>query len=156
MKNINNLRKSDNSTFTHELFKWLSKDVNSYYPKVELKTIVKSYRGIFAKEFIAKNELFLRIPLSKLITLELAKESKIGLIIINKGITLKSPKHCFLACFLLYEKANKNSQYKEYINSLPKDYSNFPIFYTENEFSLLNGSPFLSKFFFFNYRTNKG
>ncbi len=150
LDNPDNFSNNKECNYSDKLFKWLDKDVKSYYSKIEVKTILKSYRGIFAKEFIPKDEIFLRVHLSKLITLEIAKESKIGLAMINKGISLKSPKHCFLACFLLLEKANNNSNFKEYINNLPKDYSNFPIFYKENESSLLEGSPFLSKLFVFN------
>ncbi len=40
---------------------------------------------------------------------------------------LNSLKHCLLNSFLLYEEKNKN--YKYYFDLLPKDYSNFPIFY---------------------------
>lgn len=58
--------------------------------------------------------------------------------------SLNSPKHCLLSTFVLYERKKKNSKWKYYFDILPKDYSNFPIFYKEEELNLLKGSPFLS------------
>ena len=55
---------------------------------------------------------------------------------------LNSPKHCLLSCFLLFEENNPN--YKYYFDLLPKDYNNFPIFYTHDELANLSGSPFLN------------
>lgn len=128
------------------LFSWISQDKSSFYSKIELKNISKDHRGIYSREKIKKNEIFLIIPLSKLITLEMAKESKIGIKMINKGISLKSPKHCFLAMFLLYNlKFTSECGFSYYINTLPQSYNNFPVFYNEYEKNLLTGSPFLSK-----------
>ena len=56
---------------------------------------------------------------------------------------LYSPKHCLLTSFLLYEE--KNPKYKYYFDLLPNDFSNFPIFYTQEELDLLKGSPFLKQ-----------
>ena len=84
------------------------------------------------------------IPKEKLITLEIAKESIIGIKMINKGVSLKSPKHCFLSSFLLLEKNNKISKWKNYLESLPSSYSNFPIFFKEEELEILQGSAFYS------------
>jgi hypothetical protein len=75
----------------------------------------------------------------------MAKEGVIGLRMINKGVSLKSPKHCFLSTYLLTEKIKNNSLFKHYIDTLPKDYNNFPIFFTDEEILYLEGSPFISK-----------
>ena len=63
---------------------------------------------------------------------------------INNGISLLSPKHCFLACYLLQIKSdeNENSKWKIYYDSLPKNFKNFPIFFSKNEINYLEGSPF--------------
>jgi histone-lysine N-methyltransferase SETD3 len=78
-----------------------------------------------------------------LITLEIAKESPIGNKILNSNIDLLSPKHCFLSVLLLQEKINPNSNWKHYLEILPKFYYNFPVFYKEDEIKELVGSPFL-------------
>jgi len=43
----------------------------------------------------------------------------------------------------MQEKRKEVSYFKEYIDILPKEYTNFPIFYTEEERKMLIGSPFL-------------
>lgn len=96
------------------------------------------------------------IPYDKLITLEIARDSPIGIKMINKGISLRSPKHCFLSSYLLSEKAKTNSRWKCYLDIFPSDYSNFPIFFSEKEIDLLKGSPFLSKIIANKYRSNTG
>ena len=84
------------------------------------------------------------IPRECLISLENALDTnygkKIGEFMYNE---LNSPKHCLLSSFLLDEE--KNQKYKYYFDLLPKDYSNFPIFYTNKELVYLKGSPFLSQ-----------
>ena len=75
----------------------------------------------------------------------MAKETTIGNSLINKNIDLLSPKHCFLAIYLLQEKHNDDSKWKNYLSILPKNYTNFPIFYTSDELKLLEGSPFLQQ-----------
>jgi len=77
--------------------------------------------------------------------LDIAKESPIGVEIITANLDLLSPKHCFLTCYLLQERAKgTESKWYDYIEILPKDYSNFPTFFDESELKLLEGSPFLS------------
>jgi histone-lysine N-methyltransferase SETD3 len=58
---------------------------------------------------------------------------------------LNSPKHCLLSAFLLENL--KNEKWKFYFDLLPKDFSNFPIFYTEKELEYLKGSPFLNQIY---------
>lgn len=128
--------------------KWLNTSKESYFPKLELKYFSNDHRGVFAKTKIYKDEAILRVPYNKLITLEIARESTIGLQIINNGLGLLSPKHCFLSAYLLQEKANKDSKWKEYLNVIPAKYDNFPIFFDETEMKYLDGSPFLSKHLF--------
>jgi hypothetical protein len=40
------------------------------------------------------------------------------------------------------EKRKQNSKFFKYIDILPKGFTNFPIFYTDEEKALLKGSPF--------------
>jgi len=116
---------------------------NSYFPKLDLKFISNDNRGIFTKEKIHKDEIFMRIPATMLITLEIAKESPIGMKMVNENLQLLSPKHCYLANFLLQEKRIKNSKWENYLKVLPEFYENFPIFFTDEEKKWLDGSPFL-------------
>ena len=82
------------------------------------------------------------IPKDCLISLELVLSTeygkKIGEFMYQE---LASPKHCLLSSFILFEK--NNPKWKYYFDLLPKDFSNFPIFYTDTELNYLKGSPFL-------------
>ena len=125
--------------FLRELYKY-----NAFFPKLEIHFYTDDYRGVLAKGNILKDEIIMTIPKDCLISLETALETsygkKIGEFMYNE---LNSPKHCLLSSFLLYEE--KNPKYKYYFDLLPKDFSNFPIFYTNKELEYLKGSPFLSQ-----------
>ena len=125
--------------FLRELYKY-----NAFFPKLEIHFYTDEYRGVLAKGNILKDEIIMTIPKDCLISLETALETsygkKIGEFMYNE---LNSPKHCLLSSFLLYEE--KNPKYKYYFDLLPKDFSNFPIFYTNKELENLKGSPFLSQ-----------
>ena len=125
--------------FLRELYKY-----NAFFPKLEIHFYTDDYRGVLAKGNILKDEIIMTIPKDCLISLETALETsygkKIGEFMYNE---LNSPKHCLLSSFLLYEE--KNPKYKYYFDLLPKDFSNFPIFYTNKELENLKGSPFLSQ-----------
>jgi histone-lysine N-methyltransferase SETD3 len=86
------------------------------------------------------------IPKECLISLETALNTEMGKEIgkfMHKE--LNSPKHCLLSAFLLENL--KNEKWKFYFDLLPKDFSNFPIFYTEKELEYLKGSPFLNQIY---------
>ena len=92
---------------------------------------------------IIKYEMMMSIPKECLITLELVMSKTYGKQISElMNHELNSPKHCLLCCFLLFDE--NNPIYKYYFELLPKDYSNFHIFYTKNELQYLTGSPFMN------------
>lgn len=65
----------------------------------------------------------------------------------EKGLRqrLISPKHSFLSTFIMQEKRKEVSEWHTYIDILPKNFSNFPIFFTDEEKKWLKGSPFLDQ-----------
>lgn len=65
----------------------------------------------------------------------------------EKGLRqrLISPKHSFLSTFIMQEKRKEVSEWHTYIDILPKNFSNFPIFFTEEEKNWLKGSAFLDQ-----------
>ena len=125
--------------FLKELYKY-----NSFFPKLKIHFYTEDYRGVIAKSDISKNEIIMTIPKNCLITLENALETdygkKIGKFMYKE---LNSPKHCLLSSFLLFEE--KNPKYKYYFDLLPKDFNNFPVFYSKDELEYLKGSPFLTQ-----------
>ena len=104
-------------------------------------------RNLFFKHmtrFIKKGETLLYVPLHQLLTLDMAMESPIGSLMAARNFRsrLISPKHSFLATLCMEEIRKHNSPFAKFIDILPKSFNNFPIFYTQEERQLLNGSPF--------------
>jgi histone-lysine N-methyltransferase SETD3 len=127
--------------FLRELYKY-----DSFFPKLEIHFYSDEYRGVIAKSFIQKDEIIMTIPKECLISLETALNTEMGKEIgkfMHKE--LNSPKHCLLSAFLLENL--KSEKWKFYFDLLPKDFSNFPIFYTEKELEYLKGSPFLNQIY---------
>jgi len=79
----------------------------------------------------------------------MAFKSPLGKLMYEKGLRqrLISPKHSFLGAYLLQEKKKEVSDFKEYLDILPKGLDDFPIFFTEAERAWLKGSPFLGQIF---------
>ena len=77
----------------------------------------------------------------------MAIESPIGKKMYEKGLRhwLLSPKHSFLSTFIMQEKRKEATIWDIYIDILPKNLSNFPIFFTDQEKDELEGSPFLDQ-----------
>lgn len=77
----------------------------------------------------------------------MAFASPVGKKMFDKGLRhrLISPKHSFLCTFVMQERRKPDSEWNIYINILPQSYSNFPIFFTDEEKKMLEGSPFLDQ-----------
>ena len=125
--------------FLKELYKY-----NSFFPKLEIYFYTDNYRGVTAKNDISRNEIIMSIPKECLISLETALNTSYGKKIEEIMYKeLNSPNNCLLSSFLLYEE--RNQKYKYYFDLLPKDFSNFPIFYQKKELEYLKGSPLLQQ-----------
>jgi hypothetical protein len=84
------------------------------------------------------------VPHDQLITLELAFSTPIGKKM-NKLIDrLLSPKHSFLGAYLLQEKKKplKDRYFHPFLEILPQECTDFPIFFDKETLSYLKGSPF--------------
>ena len=111
-----------------------------------------SKRCIFASEEIKKNDILIRVPHNLLITLDLAKKSKIGKNFDESlQMKLSSPVHCILAVFLIMESIKNKKKKKEisnwdyYFNFLPSSLRSFPIYYNAEEMELLKKTQFYHK-----------
>ena len=125
------------------MFHWM-KSGGAEFNKIKLRYYTEDYRGVHASADIKVDETILFVPNSQLITVELAKASPIGSLMTLKNLntTLISPKHSYLATFLMEEVRKENSEFKNFLDVLPKGFSNFPIFFTQEECQLLQGSLF--------------
>jgi hypothetical protein len=119
------------------------KDNGATFSKITLKFFGPNYRGIVATSPLDKDEVVLSVPKEAIITLTMAKNTSIGKKITSSGTFLIYPNNSTLATYVLLERANPHTKWKYMIDAMPKSVSNFPIFFTEEEKSLLKGSQFL-------------
>ena len=87
---------------------------------------------------VSKDEIVLEVPLSHIMTSEVAKASAIGQQLLASGVELNST-HSYLACYIIQERHNPNSFWKPYLDVLPQGYRNMPIFFTQEELAYLKG-----------------
>ena len=125
------------------MIQWL-KEGNAQFPLLYLQYYDEDYRGVHAVTKIPNNKIILEVPLSHIMTSDVAKASDIGQKIIKSGCELNST-HSYLASYLLQEKHNPNSFWKPYIRILPQHYKNMPIFFDGKDLDLLKGSFALRK-----------
>lgn len=125
------------------MLRWM-KEGGANFDKLKLRYYAADYRGVHAARNIKKNETILYVPKSEIITLEMAMESPIGALMAARNFRqrLISPKHSFLATYIMQERRKPASHFQKYIDILPKAFDNFPIFYTQEERTWLEGSPF--------------
>lgn len=107
----------------------------SQFDKLKIRYYTQDYRGVHAARDIKKGETILYVPKDQIITLELAFASPVGKKMYEKGLRqrLISPKHSFLCTFIMQERRKPDSMWQTYIDILPKQYTNFPIFFTAEE-----------------------
>ena len=103
-------------------------------------------RSVFAKKRFPANRVILAVPKANMLSLKVAREEsdvclKMDAARHAQNLNLLSPNHCFLAVFMLGD----TGRFKAYCDSLPKDLSSMPVFWTPQELLLLKGSPILQK-----------
>ena len=83
------------------------------FPKLFLQYYSEDYRGVHAAARIPADEVVLEVPLSHIMTSEVAKASDIGAKLVAAeaaGMELRS-KHTFLACYMITEKPKKEQSF---------------------------------------------
>lgn len=130
----------------NRMLDWLAKG-GSNYNKIKIRYYSADYRGVHAAKDIKKGEIILYVPKEQIITLEMAFASPVGKKMYEKGLRnrLISPKHSFLSCYIMQERRKPDSFWWPYMDVLPKNFSNFPIFFEDEDKKWLEGSPFLDQ-----------
>lgn len=123
--------------------KWLH-DGGAVLNKIKVRYHSADYRSVHARVRLRRHELLLQVPKHLIITLETAKQTPIGAKIEATKPKLLSPKHCMMTACILQEMHDAESKWKPFIDMLPQSTANFPIFFTQEELSWLEGSPFLA------------
>jgi hypothetical protein len=115
---------------------------NIKFDKLYIKELDANNRSIFSKTKLTPGEVVLRIPGSDIISL---KNEKVKLFCKKSGMSTDNDVEC-LTAYLLHEYYGKNpdnTKLEKYFSLLPKDFTNFPLFYNKQERKLLSNSFFL-------------
>ena len=119
--------------------KWLI-DNGAKFPGLYFKMYGPDQRGVHCKQDIDRNRRIMYVPLKCLITDQMARQTKTGSLLISIEKRLSAPNHNQIIVFMLEDMMKKDSFFKPYYDILPKDVSNFPVFWTDKEVEYLKGS----------------
>lgn len=122
--------------------KWLAGS-GADFSALYLKKYTEQVRGVHAQRTVQANETIVSIPLKCLITDEMGRrETDIGRKVFSPGmrVNLSTPNLCAVLIFILVTRDQGESFFQPYYDILPKDLSNFPIFWSMEELSWLEGS----------------
>lgn len=70
----------------------------------------------------------------------MGKALPVGQAVLASGVSFDAPKHIFLMLFILTDMKKPGTFFRPYYDLLPTTLSNMPIFWTEEEIRLLQGS----------------
>jgi hypothetical protein len=121
---------------------WM-KEGGAKFKGLQLKYYGPDYRGVHTRKTIEANEVFLKVPYHMIITPKSGKNTDIGKKILATKVKVNWDYLVFITIFLMIEMHNPNSKWKPYLDVYPRLANTFPIFYTEQEKSLLKGTPML-------------
>lgn len=126
------------------LVEWLTSH-GAQFPFLFLKHYSHDHRGVHTLCRLSAGKILLQIPHACIMSSDFARASRVGRALDAEGVELGS-SHSYLACALLEERRKgSGSFWKPYIDILPKDYRNMPIFFEQDEKQWLRGSFTLAK-----------
>lgn len=130
------LRKRQSSPLSQ--FSAFLKSNNVEFPHIELKEFAHNFRGVVLTSNVQAKQRLLQIPLSILITSEVARASSLKYLLPalpNLG------SQSLLALFLLLEVHKKqNSIYHQWLQLMPTAFRTLPMFFSLDELSLISAS----------------
>ena len=123
--------------------KWMNEN-GAKFSKIRMRYYAPDYRGVHAIKKIENGEMFLYVPQKLIITPKLGRDTKIGGLVKKSGVKLSWDYLVYITIFLLEQFHDEKSWWRPYMDVYPKMVGNFPMFYTDEEKSLLTGSPMVS------------
>lgn len=127
-----------------KFIKWM-RDEGAFFKGVRMKYYAPDYRGVHSYQQINQNEIFLNVPKKLIITPQSGKESIIGAKVLSSKVQVSWDYLVYITIFLLAEMHNPSSKWKPYLDLYPRLVDNFPMFYSDNEKSLLKGTPMIEQ-----------
>lgn len=133
--------------FYDDYIQWVKKQ-GADFGKLALKYFSSSYRGISAKQDIKKDDIIVYVPKEAMITLKTARNGPIGTKIVSSNLSMIYPNNSTLSTYVLTEMIKPDSKWAFLFKSFPQSVSNFPLFFSQAELKLLQGSPMMGTFRF--------
>lgn len=137
----------ENIEITHQkaltnFMNW-SKKNGALFPDVNFKIYGKNERGVHSTSKIRKGTTIIKIPLNMIIHDGLGEKTPIGdkITKLNHG-RINNFSIIMVVIFILTT-IKTNGFFKPYYDILPKDISNFPIFWSDSDYKILTGSHML-------------
>lgn len=128
-----------------ELLDWL-RHGGAEFPALKIVSYFNNEMAVETQETIPSGKVVIKIPLSHLITIQMAEASPIGQkMLASNEIELSAMKHCLLAVFLLIDLRNSESHFQPYYRALPTRLDHMPIFWSKEDLAELQGSYFLAQ-----------
>jgi len=131
----------DKNELFEEFEEWLL-ECGAKFPDLYLKRYTGDVRGVHAKRRVGPYQCLVQIPLRCLITDYMGRtETAIGRKLFSSHASLSTPNLIAVIVYILTTREDPNHFFQPYYRILPKDYTNFPIFWDEEQLSWLTGSP---------------
>jgi protein-histidine N-methyltransferase len=127
-----------NSVACDQIVRWVVENGGSVAP-IGLHKNKDSERGVHALRSIQSGQVVAEIPRRCMVTLDTVRNYDCGRSVMD-GWPDASSKQIYLAVFLLEQRLKANSWWSPYLDSIPKQHDNFPLFYNERDLQLLAGS----------------
>ena len=124
--------------------RWMEEN-GALTPDLYMHKYTENVRGVHALNEIEPHRQLVLIPKKCLIMETMGRETPIGAKVhrawSNNEIQLTVPNHCQVIIYMLTTmQEGKGHFFSPYYDILPADFNNFPIFWTEEELSWLEGS----------------
>ncbi len=124
-----------------EFEQWLL-DCGAVFPDLYLKRYTGDVRGVHCKRRVSPYVCLLQVPLKCLITDHMGRtETELGRQLFASSAQLSTPNLVAVIIYILTTREDAEHFFQPYYRILPKDYSNFPIFWSEEQLAWLQGSP---------------
>jgi len=140
---------SQNTEITHQntlvkFMNWAKKN-GAVFPDIAFKIYGENERGVHSNSKIRKGANVIKIPLKMIIHDGMGEKTPIGRILANHHQNRINDYNIIMVVVFILSTIKKDSFYKPYYDLLPRDISNFPVFWSDKEYNLLAGSHILYK-----------
>ena len=133
------VKESDDDKF--EIFRAWLQEHGCSYPGLYLKKYTDEVRGVHTEIPIPASSQIVKVPLKLLIHEGMGQKTEVGAICHNNpNCRIIVPAHTQVIIYILTTMRDPNHFFRPYYDILPKTFSNFPIFWTDEEIGYLEGS----------------